>query len=127
MNILVPIPITDSMLLAGTTIAEPAPGETAWVSGATHVVDDLRIRATTHRVYACMQAHTGRAQLPENDPAFWKDKEPTQRFAPFDAYTTTAAKTTGSLTYVLQPGFFNALSFYGLVGASLTVIGRAHV
>lgn len=121
MNIILPITVTAAMLQSGTTIAEPAPGETAWVASATYAVGDLRIRATTHRVYSCVQGHTGRTALPESDAAYWLDKEPTQRHAPFDVYTTTAAKTTGSLTYVLQPGFFNALSFYGLIGASLAV------
>jgi hypothetical protein len=121
MNIILPLTITDAMIKSGTTIAEPASGETAWVASGTYAVGDLRIRATTHRVYACVQAHTGRAALPEVDSAYWLDAGPTQRFAPFDVYTTTAAKTTSSLTYVLQPGFFNALSFYGLVGASLAI------
>jgi len=125
MNIIVPITIVDSAIKAGTSIAEPATGETAWVSSGTYVVGDLRIRATTHRVYACVQGHTGRAALPEVDSAFWLDKSPTQRYAPFDIYTTTAVNTTGSITYVLQVGFFNALSFYGLVGGSLVATIRA--
>lgn len=125
MNIIVPISVGDSAIKAGTSIAEPATGETAWVSAGTYVVGDLRIRATTHRVYACVQGHTGRANLPEADTAYWLDKSPTQRFAPFDIYTTTAVNTTGSITYVLQVGFFNALSFYGLVGGNMVVTIRA--
>ena len=123
MNIIAPLTITDTMLGAGTTIAEPASGETAWVSAGTYAVGDLRIRATTHRVYACGQAHPGRTALPENDAAYWLDKSPTQRYAPFDIYTSTAATTTTSLTYVITPGYFNAVALYGLAGAtySLTV------
>lgn len=119
--ILEPIQITAAMILSGTTIAEPASGETAWVSAGTYVVGDLRIRATTHRVYACVQAHTGRTALPENDAAYWLDKTPTQRFAPFDIYTTTATTSTGSITFVIQPGYFNSLALYGLVGSSVAV------
>jgi len=121
MNILVPITITDAMIGAGTTIAEPAAGETAWVSASNYVLGDRRIRTTTHRVYECVQAHTGRTALPEVDTAFWLDAGPTQRFAPFDTYTSTAATATASITYVLSPGYFNAISLYGLTGTQIVV------
>ncbi len=121
MNILVPITITDAMIGAGTTIAEPAAGETAWVSAGNYVLGDRRIRATTHRVYECVQAHTGRTALPEVDTAYWLDAGPTQRYAPFDTYTNTAATATTSITYVLSPGYFNAISLYGLTGTQIVV------
>lgn len=121
MNILVPITITDAMIGAGTTIAEPAAGETAWVSAGNYVLGDRRIRATTHRVYECVQPHAGRTALPEVDTAYWLDAGPTQRFAPFDTYTSTAATATASITYVLSPGYFNAISLYGLTGAQIVV------
>lgn len=121
MNILIPNTITAAMLQAGTTIAEPAAGETAWVSAGSYTLADLRIRSTTHRVYKAIQTHTGRTALPEDDPLYWLDFGPTQRLAPFDAYVSTAAETVTALTYVLQPGFFNSLSLYGLAGASITV------
>lgn len=121
MNILVPITITDAMIGAGTTIAEPAVGETAWVSASNYVLGDRRIRATTHRVYECVQPHTGRTALPEVDTAYWLDAGPTQRYAPFDTYTSTAATATASITYVLSPGYFNAISLYGLTGAQIVV------
>jgi hypothetical protein len=121
MNILVPIAITDAMIGAGTTIAEPASGETAWVSAGTYVLGDRRIRSTTHRVYECVQANTGRTALPEVDTAYWLDAGPTQRYAPFDTYTSTAATATTSITYVLSPGYFNAISLYGLTGTQIVV------
>jgi len=121
MNILVPITITDAMIGAGTTIAEPAAGETAWASAGDYVLGDRRIRATTHRVYECVQAHTGRTALPEVDTAYWLDAGPTQRYAPFDTYTNTAATATTSITYVLNPGYFNAISLYGLTGTQIVV------
>jgi hypothetical protein len=121
MNVLTPIAITDAMIGAGTTIAEPAASETAWVSGGTYAVGDLRIRTTTHKVYSCVQAHTGRTALPENDAAYWLEKSPTNRYAPFDIYNTTAATATTSITYVLSPGYFNAISLYGLVGSTISI------
>jgi hypothetical protein len=124
MNILSPITVTDAMIGAATSIAEPAAGETTWVSGGTYVVGDLRIRATTHRVYACVLGHTGITALPENDATRWLEKSPTQRYAPFDIYTSTAANTVSSMTYVLTPGYFNALALYGLTGITLNVTLR---
>lgn len=121
MNIIAPITVTAAMIGAATTIAEPAAGETAWVSAGTYALGDLRIRATTHRVYKCVQAHTGRTALPEDDSAYWLDSAPTQRWAPFDIYTNTAASTATSMTYVLTPGYFNAVALYGLVGDSYTL------
>lgn len=121
MNVLTPIAITDAMIGAGTTIAEPAASETAWVSGGTYAVGDLRIRSTTHKVYSCVQAHTGRTALPENDSAYWLEKGPTLRWAPFDIYSTTQATATTSITYVLSPGYFNALALYALVGSNISI------
>lgn len=121
MNIIVPITVTAGMISAGTTIAEPDAGEVLWVANTAHALGDLRIRTTTHRVYRCVQAHGARAVFPENDPEYWKDIAPTKKWAPFDVYTSTAATASTSLTYVLSPGFFNSLSFYGLVGLTLEI------
>jgi hypothetical protein len=118
---MVPITITDAMILGGTTIAEPAAGETAWVSAGTYAMGNERIRATTHRVYECIQAHTGRTALPEVDGAFWLEKRPTLRHAPLDDYSNTKARTVTTMTYVLQPGFINGLWLSGIEGTSYTL------
>lgn len=126
MNIIIPISITAAMIQPGTSIAEPdlTTGEAAWVSGGTYALGDERIRSTTHRVYECVQAHTGRPTLPEVDSAYWLDKRATQRWQPFDVYITTAASAVGSATYVLQPGFFNAVALYGMIGSGVAVTAK---
>ena len=123
MNIIDPITITAAMIGAGTTVAEPSAGETAWSgSSVAYAEGDVRIRATTHRKYRCAAAHTSAATpAPEDDPTRWVDIGPTDRWAPFDQYTSTAATGTTSITYVLQPGYFNAVALYGLTGAQYTV------
>lgn len=120
MNILIPLVITDAMLVS-SSVAEPAAGETAWVSAGTYVIGDLRIRTTTHRVYQCIQAHTGRTALPENDPLYWDDSDPTQKWAPFDTETSTEVTGTSPMTYVLSPGFFDGARLYKLTGSSLNL------
>lgn len=122
MNIITPISISDGMIGAGTTIAEPSPGESAWISGHNYTLGEIVIRVTTHRKYKCAVAHTSGSGLePEVDTTKWTDIGPTNKWAPFDIYTSTAASATTSLTYVLSPGFFNALSLYGLVGTQITI------
>lgn len=105
--IMVPITIAASMVQTGTTIPEVATGETAWVSGSAYVIDDLR--NSNGSIWSCVKAHTGVTTLPENDPVNWLRKGPTLRMAPFDDYRTTSATATGTLTYVLTPGFFNGV------------------
>lgn len=123
MRILVPTLINEAMIGAGTTVAEPAEGETAWASGGSYNVGDLRIRASTHRVYRCAVAHSGVNTPPELDTTRWVDTEvPTAKWAPFDMYTSTAARATTSMSFVLSPGFFNAVALYGLVGASARIL-----
>lgn len=121
MNILIPITIADTMIGGGTTVAEPAPGETAWTD-TTYSVGARRIRTQTHRVYECVSAiGAATGTPPEDDAVHWLDAGPTQRFAPFDHYTSTAATTTTTLTYVLTPGYFNCIGLYGLTGTQYTL------
>jgi len=120
-SVMVPITMTDAML-SSSTVAEPAAGETAWVSAGTYAVGDLRIRSTTHTVYKCAQAHTGRTALPEVDTAYWSPMYATQKWAMFDSYSSTPTAATTSLGVVLRPGFVNALVVLNPDGAALSVI-----
>lgn len=120
MNILIPTPITDAMLVS-STIAEPSAAETAWVSGTNYVVGDVRIRTTTHRRYEAQAAITGSTTPPEDDPTRWLDVGPTDRWALFDSEVSTQSRITTPLSYVLRPGFFNAIGLAGLDGALLTI------
>lgn len=112
MNVLIPTPITDTVLTS-STLAEDATA--AWTSG-TYVVGDERHVVATHRVYRCAVAGSSTV-TPQSDPTRWVDMRPTNKWAPFDLYTTTAATGTTSFSYTLLPGFINALSAYGLVGS----------
>lgn len=117
MNIIVPLTITAAMLGAGTSLAEDPTA--AWVSG-TYAVGDERHVVSTHRVYRCAVAGS-RTISPELDPTNWVDMRPTNKWAPFDIYTSTAATGTTSITYVLSPGYFNALALYGLTGSQYAI------
>lgn len=120
MNVLVPITITPAMLTS-SSIGEPATGETLWVSAGSYTQGDLRIRTTTHRVYEANITHTGRTALPEADSVYWRDVGPTALWAAFDGEISTASKAITSMSYVLRPGPFNTLIFYGLEGVGISV------
>lgn len=110
-----PLDMTEAQLLAG-----PAEDATpAWVSG-TYAVGDERHVVATHRVYRCAVAGS-RTVSPELDPINWKDMRPTNRWAPFDGYSSTRATATADITYRMASRFCNAVALYGLVGKSVTI------
>lgn len=123
MKLLFPLTITSSMIKAGTTIAEPdtGRGESSWASGGTYALAVEKIY--DHKTYSCVQAHTGRTTTPDLDAAYWlvNERKPANRWAPFDWYTDTPAVAATTLTYVLQPGFFNGLSIYNPVGSAIAI------
>jgi len=110
MNIITPLTISS---FTTSLVAEDS--TTAWAS-YTAAVGDLRHVVSTHRVYKCAVAGTSSIS-PELDPTKWVDIRPTNKGAPFDIYTSTAATATTSISYTLTPGYFNAVALYGLTGA----------
>ena len=106
-----------AQLLAGTTLAEDP--TSAWVSGTYSVGDEVHVVAT-HRVYKCASAGSSTIS-PELDTDRWADQRPTNLWAPFDIYTSTAATATVDITYVLSSRFVNAIMLRGLVGKQCVV------
>lgn len=117
--ILVPLPITTAML-SSSSIAEPASGETLWDAATSYTVGQQVIRTATHRIYESLIAGVN-ATPPENAVTRWLDVGPTSRWAAFDTLVSTQSKNPTTLTYVLRPGLFNAIAFYGLSGVTITV------
>lgn len=110
-----PIETTEAQILAGPA-EDPTP---AWTPGARAVGDELHVVAT-HRVYRCAAAGT-KTISPEADPNSWQNDRPTQRWAPFDPYTSTAITATADITYTLKSRFTNAVVLYGLQGKTVTL------
>ncbi|WP_409266799.1 hypothetical protein [Massilia sp. BHUDP2] len=123
-RVMVPIDVTASMIKAGTSIPEPdlANGEVAWVSGGNFAVNDERTYSGS--VWGCKVAHSGRSATPDVDSNYWYRIGPTNRMAPFDDYSNTKVVATGSLTYVVGPGFLNGLAIYGMEGSSYSIVVR---
>lgn len=122
MRLLRPIPVTDAVLSA-CSIAEPdaSTGEVAWNAATSYAIGDKVVRTTTHRVYVALSAGVS-ATAPEDDAVKWLDSGPSNRWAAFDNYKSTASKATGTITMTLLPGVCTGLAFYGLVGSTLRVV-----
>lgn len=126
MNILLPITITEAMMLAGTSIpsVDTASGEVAWLASGNYAIGDKR--TSSGGIYSCVKTHTatGASPKPEDDAVNWLYKSPTNRMAPFDEYIYTTAKRADELRYVLQPGFFNGFALHGMDADALQVTLR---
>lgn len=125
-RVMVPVKIVPAMIAAGTSVAEPntANGEVAWVPSLAYAVGDLR--TSNGSVWKCARAHSGRTALPEVDAGagYWNRNGPTDRQAPFDDYSSTKARSTGEIKFVLTPGFINGVSVYGPEGAFYSIVVR---
>lgn len=112
--------MTDAALLSSSLAEDPTP---AWVTGTTYSSgggDEVH-RVGTHRVYKDAAGGVSNT-APELDATRWKNMRPTNKWAPFDEYTGTAAQdTTADLVYTFTGRFCNALHLRGLVGAGIVV------
>lgn len=121
--VLVPITITDAMLTSSTA-AEPGTGETAWNAATSYTVGQEAILTSTHRVYTCqiagVDATSPHLALTGNSPR-WKDTRATNKWACFDFRRSNQTAVVTPLTMVLRPGIFNAIKFYGLDGAAISI------
>lgn len=116
-----PLAMTDAQYLGGSLAEDPSP---AWVSGTTYAKDAEVYVGVTHRVYKDAAGGVSTTR-PDQDPTRWADMRPTNRWAPLDEYTDTAAEsTTGDITYVLSSRFVNALMLRGLAGSGVSVTIR---
>lgn len=125
-QVLVPITVSATNLTA-SSIAEPdtTVGEVAWVSGGTYAVGDYRILTSTHRVYKCAVAHSGRTSNPAatSEAAYWTDFGPTNKFAAFDQLCNTKSSGTTSISFtVLMSDFVPSVALYGVSGSGVRVV-----
>lgn len=118
--LLVPNDITPAMITAGTSVpvVDSGRGEVAWSSSTAYTGSENHINYNG-RLYSAVAASTN--VPPGTDTTKWRDTGPTNRMAPFDELLSTQARATGSIEYVLRPGFFNGLALYGLLGEQIEI------
>lgn len=116
-----PQTILAATIVSSTLAEDPT---SAWASGTNYAIGAEVHLASTHRVYRNATAGASTVS-PDVDTARWKDMRPTNKWAPFDWYTSTQAKSTATdITYVLKSRFANAVLLYGLDGAGVVVSVR---
>lgn len=122
-KVLHPIAITDAMFTA-SNVAEPdaSIGEVEWSAATSYTVGQKVVRSSLHKIFTSTASGVD-AGLPEATPLRWfDDDEPTNKWAAFDSYKSTAIKKTGTLTLTVKPGIITDMAFYGLVGDSIRVV-----
>lgn len=117
MKILVPVTITDSVLISSSV---PENDYAAWASATNYVIGDRRIRAQTHRIYECVSDHLSTSTPPEDlvaiDTPLWADIGPTNRWAMFDNVVGTYTEANEEILIELAPGTvagFTGMEFEG--------------
>ena len=60
-------------------------------------------------------------KTPASNLTAWQALEATNRWKMFDAAVSSQTTATTSLTVVLQPGFFNDVALYGVMGGTVTI------
>ena len=117
MKILLPTTITQSSILAGTSIpaVDTSVGEVAWVAGNHYKVGDRVVYEGV--VYACIQDHSQEpGRIPDTTVTHWRVAGPSNRMAPFDPWMFTKARAKGSITYVISGSFIDGIAVYGISG-----------
>lgn len=108
-RLLQPRTITEARLV-DCSVPEPDPsvGEIAWTADEETAIGDLRIRATTHRVYKDAKGGVSTTP-PEEDLTRWKDEGPTNRWAWADYYESTVTTGTAPFFLRVRPGVFGSI------------------
>ena len=118
MDVIRPVKLTDAMLISSNV---PETDYPVYNSGTTYA-DGAIVMVTTgeHRIYESLQAaNTG--HTPIDNPLWWLDLGPTNRWAMFDSVVNTQTSNPGNISFVLQPGGINSLGLMELEGSSVTV------
>ena len=123
MKILLPTDITQSSILAGTSIpdVDTAMGEVAWAKDTLYKVGDRRVYQGG--VYVCIREHsTSVDSLLSTPPNLWRFAGPSNRMAPFDPWLFTKAKAKGTITYVISGSFIDGIAVYGIANEDTVII-----
>lgn len=101
MRIVPPLPITQARLTA-INVPEPSTGETLYNPATTYALGARVISTATHRTYeSLIGGNVGNALT---DLSKWADVGPTNRYAMFDDYRSTATVQEDGFSFTITPG-----------------------
>jgi hypothetical protein len=120
LRVVSPIATTDAMLTS-SSIAET--DYTAWDNFTAYSAGTRVRRVTTniHRVYECIQAHTGRDPLTLANETHWALVGPTNRWAMFDLRSGTLSTASTSIDVQIAPGLIDSLALVEITAVSARV------
>lgn len=91
-----------------------------WLVGTTYAVDDV-VRGDNDRDYQSLQASNAGHSL--DDPAWWLDLGPVNRFRMFDQSNTSQTTNPDSIDVTIEvSGVANSVSFLNIVGETIQLI-----
>lgn len=99
MKILIPVTVSDSMLLSSSLAEADAP---AWSGATTYALAAQVMKG--HKVWESAIASNLNNDPEADDGTNWVLVGPTNRWAAFDEKPSTKSTATGSMTWTLQPG-----------------------
>lgn len=119
-KIIRPLAITDAVLV-GTNV--PENDHPAYNGAATYALGDrvMVVGADVHKIYESLQAaNTGHA--PADNPTYWDEVGPTNRWRGFDRSITSQVEQVGSIEFSLQTtGINNSVALLNLDCAIIEV------
>lgn len=101
MRVVPPLEINTARLI-NSNVAEPSAGETAYNASTSYAVGARVISTATHRTYESLVA--GNVGNALTDITKWADVGPTNRYAMFDHYRSTATVRAGGISVTIKPG-----------------------
>ncbi|MDP3650908.1 MAG: hypothetical protein Q8R67_04410 [Rhodoferax sp.] len=117
MKVIKPIVITPAMIVSSTAVNADADYNPA----TGYALNDKCTYVGV--IWECIQGPATGKQ-PDTNPLYWSKQGPANASALFDDKISTPTTGSGSLTFVLKPGYVNSLALFGLVGDVLTVTAR---
>jgi hypothetical protein len=119
MHVIVPIDITDSVLIDSDV---PESDYAEWIAATTYPLGARVIVKTDadHHRYESLQAENSHNN-PKASPLYWLDLGAVNRWAMFDNSVSSQTRQLNSLSFTLSPGAVNSIALFDVSGYRVTI------
>jgi hypothetical protein len=118
MKIIIPLTVTDAMLIAHN-INET--DHSAWSAAISYALGARVISPTTHKIYESLQGSNLNHALTDTD--WWLEVSATNRWKMFDRKIADQSSNAGSIALTLSPGeIVNAVALFNVSADELTIV-----